>query len=416
MIPLYNDKFGVRMKILLPVIGVRGDVQVFFALAKALKNEGYEVTVAVNSKFKKLGESYGISCYSLEGNPEDGINELQEIMKAKNTLEAAKLGTNFFFKGVKEQTKTLQELCPLHDLIIGYGSFGLAEADKANKTFISVVIDPTMAEKKFSKNIRLNMGLIVEKLALYFLMGKKYALFRKEIGAPSSSKSNNPQLILLPMSQHVVKPSDNWTSKNVISGYWYLEAPPSYSPPEDLQKFLENGEKPIFISFGSAGWSEEDNISLLKILFEAVRIAGSRAIILNTEKYVGKIPDHIYLVQEIPFDWLFDYCSCVVHHCGLGTTAEVLKAGLPSIPVPYMIDQFAWAERIHSLSVATQPIPRKELTTDKLFKALTEALDNPIISENAAKLGLKIREEDGLKSAVMAIESVMNKQENNRQE
>ncbi|WJI09907.1 glycosyltransferase family 1 protein [Methanobacterium sp. CWC-01] len=396
------------MKILLPVIGVRGDVQVFFALAKALENEGHEVTVAVNSKFQKLGESYAISCYALVDNPEDGVNELQEIMKAKNTMEAAKIGTNFFFKGVREQTKTLQELCPLYDVIIGYGSFGLAEADKANKTFISVVIDPTMAEKKFSKNMRLNMGLMVEKIALYFLIGKKYEQFRKEIGAPPSSKSNNPQLILLPMSQHVVKPSDNWTSKNVISGYWYLEVPSSYFPPEDLQKFIENGEKPIFISFGSAGWSEEDNISLLKILFEAVRITGSRAIILNTKKYAGKIPDHIYLVHEIPFDWLFGYCSCVVHHCGLGTTAEVLKAGLPSIPVPYMIDQFAWAERIHSLGVATRPIPRKELTADKLSKAIVEALDNHLIRENAVKLGHKTREEDGLKSAVRAIESATN--------
>jgi UDP:flavonoid glycosyltransferase YjiC (YdhE family) len=402
------------MKILLPVMGVRGDVQVFFALAKALKDEGYEVTVALNSKFQKLGESYGIDCYSLEGNPEDGVNELKEIMKAKNTMEAAKLGTNYFLKGVREQTNTLQKLCPLYDLIIGYGSFGLAEADMANKPFISVVIDPTMAEKKFTKNMKLNMGLILEKLALYFLMGRKYEQFRKEIVASPSSKSNNPQLILLPMSQHVVKPEDNWTSRNVISGYWYLPAPSSYSPPEDLQEFIENEEPPIFISFGSAGWSEEDNSSLLKILFEGVQLAGSRAIILNTEKYDSEIPDHIYLIKEIPFDWLFGYCSCVVHHCGLGTTAEVLKAGLPSIPVPYMIDQFAWAERIHSLGVATHPIPRKEFTPEKLSKAITESLNNQVIRENADKIGLKIREEDGLKSAVRAIKSLLNKLDNNR--
>jgi len=399
------------MKILLPIIGVRGDVQVFLALAKALNKEGYEATVALNKKFLKLAESYGINCYSLEGNVEDGANEFQEIMRAKTTLEAAKLGTNFFFKGVREQTKTLQELCLGYDLVVGYGSFGLAEADKANKPFISVVIDPTIAEKKFSKDMRLNMGLIVEKLALYFLMGRKYAQFRKEIDAPPTSKSNNPLLIILPMSQHVVKPSDNWTFRNVISGYWYLEVPSNYSPPEDLLDFIENGEKPVFISFGSAGWSEEDSNSLLKILFEGVQSAGKRAIILNTERYADKIPDHIYLIKEIPFDWLFDYCSCVVHHCGLGTTAEVLKAGLPSIPVPYMIDQFAWAERIHSLGVATRPIPRKELNSGKLSRAITEALDNPVIMESAEKLGLKIRKEDGLKRAVRAIKSVINKTE-----
>lgn len=396
------------MKILLPVIGVRGDVQVFLALAKALNNEGHEATVALNKKFQKLAESYGIKCFYLEGNPEDGVNELQEIMRAKNTLEAAKLGTNFFFKGIREQTKTLQELCPLHDLILGYGSFGLAEADKAGKPFISVVIDPTMAEKKFSKNMRLNMGLIVEKIALNFLMGRKYEQFRKEIGAPPSGKSKNPLLIFLPMSQHVIMESDNWTSRNVISGYWYLETSSNYSPPEDLQEFVKNGEKPIFISFGSAGWSEEDNISILKILFEGIQRADVRAIILNTERYTGEIPDNIYLIQEIPFNWLFSHISCVVHHCGLGTTAEVLKAGLPSIPVPHMIDQFAWADRIHSLGVATDPIPRKELTVEKLSKAIAEALENSEMQENAKKLGQKIRKEKGLKNAVIAIESAVN--------
>jgi len=397
------------MKILLPVIGVRGDVQVFLALAKALTDEGYEATVAVNKKFLRLAESYGINCYSLEGNPDDGVNELQEIMRAKTTMEAAKLGTKFFFKGVREQTKILQGLSPDYDLIIGYGSFGLAEADKANKPFISVVIDPSMAEKKFSKNMRLNMGFIVEKIALYFMMGRKYEQFRKEIGAPPSSKSSNPQLILLPMSKHVVKQTDNWTSRNVISGYWYLEAPPSYSPPEDLQEFIETSEKPIFISFGSASGSEKDNVSFMKFLFEGVQKAGARAIILNTEGYVNEIPDHIYLVQEIPYDWLLSHVSCVVHHCGMGTTAEVLKAGLPSIPVPHMIDQFAWADRIHFLGVATHPIPRKELTVEKLSKAIGEGRENSIMKENAKNLGHKIRKEKGLKSAVMAIESTINK-------
>ena len=66
-------------------------------------------------------------------------------MKAKNDLEAAKLGIAFFFQGVREQTQTLQNIFPEYDLIIGYGSFGLAEADKYKMPFISVVINPAMA-------------------------------------------------------------------------------------------------------------------------------------------------------------------------------------------------------------------------------------------------------------------------------
>lgn len=394
------------MKILLTVMGVRGDVQLFIALAKALNDKGHEATVALNQKFLKLAKSYGVNYYSLGGEADEGVNEMQEIIRAKNNWEAAKMGTDFFFQGVREHTTTLQEQCPLYDLIIGYGNFGLAEADKANKPFISVVIDPNLAEKKFSKNISLNIGLIVEKIALYFLMGRKYEQFRKEIDAPSSSKSKNPPLIILPMSHQVVKPSHNWTKKNVISGYWYSGSPLNYSPPEDLQEFIQSGKKPVFISFGSATWGEKDYSSLLKILFDGVQKAGARAIILNTETYTNKIPDHIHLVQEIPYNWLLDHVWCFIHHCGLGTTAEVLKAGLPSIPVPYMVDQFDWAERIHSLGVATHPIPRKKLTRKKLSKAITEIQDNSVIMENAKNLGPKIRKENGLKSAVSAIESI----------
>ena len=105
-----------------------------------------------------------------------------------------------------------------------------------------------------------------------------------------------------------------------------------------------------------------------------------------------------------------EHVWCVIHHCGLGTTAEVLKAGLPSIPVPFMVDQFAWAERIHSLGVATHPIPRKKLTMEKLSKAITEIRDNPLIMENAKNLGHKILRENGLKSAFTAIESIITSQ------
>lgn len=396
------------MKILITVMGVRGDVQIFLALSRAITNKGHEVRVALNQKFIELAKSYGVNYHSLGGEDDDGINEMQKIIRAKNNYKAAKLGTDFFFQGIREHTTTLQELCPLYDLIIGYGSFGLAEADKANKPFISVAIDPNLAEKKFSKNMSLNMELIVEKIALYFLMGRKYEQFRKKIDAPSSNKSTNPQLILLPMSHQVAKPNHNWTKKNVISGYWYSEYPLNYSPPEDVQEFIQNGPKPLFISFGSATWSEKDHSSLLKILFEAVQKAGTRAIILNTEKYSNKIPDHIYMVGEIPYNWLLDHVWCVIHHCGLGTTAEVLKAGLPSIPVPYMVDQFDWAKRIHSLGVATHPIPRKNLTSEKLSKAITEIHDNSVIRKNAKNLGHKIRQENGLKCAVRAIESIHN--------
>ncbi|MFC2020151.1 glycosyltransferase, partial [Chloroflexota bacterium] len=167
-------------------------------------------------------------------------------------------------------------------------------------------------------------------------------------------------------------------------------------------------DKPIFISFGSAGWNEQDDNPLLQLLFSAVSMVNTRAVIVtsgDTER--NNIPRNVHLINDVPHDWMFPHVSCVVHHCGLGTTAAVLKSGIPSIPVPHVVDQFAWAKRIHTLGVATEPISRRQLTVEKLALAITEATKNPTIRMNARNLAMKLHEENGLNNAVEAIENVM---------
>jgi UDP:flavonoid glycosyltransferase YjiC (YdhE family) len=91
----------------------------------------------------------------------------------------------------------------------------------------------------------------------------------------------------------------------------------------------------------------------------------------------------------------------------MGTTAEVLKSGIPSIPVPHMIDQFAWAKRIHSIGVSTKPISRKELTAQSLANAITEAVSNTQIKDKAKAISEQINSENGIADAVRAIEDAM---------
>ncbi|MFC1938935.1 glycosyltransferase [Chloroflexota bacterium] len=244
-------------------------------------------------------------------------------------------------------------------------------------------------------------------------MDREYGRFRKEIDAPLSKRSQNPQLILLPMSPYVVNRGTNWTVKNVMSGFWYLSMPLNYSPPRELEDFIQQGERPIFISFGSAGWSEEHGGTLMETLFNAVINAKVRAVIIpNSDIKCNNVPSSICLINDVPYDWMFSKVSCVVHHCGLGTTAEVLKAGIPSVPVPHIIDQFRWAKRVYSLGVATRPIPRKQLTTGTLSQAITQALENREFRKNTYKLAKKLQKEDGLQSAVEAIEHIIQSNRN----
>ena len=119
------------------------------------------------------------------------------------------------------------------------------------------------------------------------------------------------------------------------------------------------------------------------------------------------LPDTIFpLVESCPHDWLFPRMAAVVHHGGAGTTGTGLRAGVPSIVVPFMGDQPFWASRVAALGVGPQPIPRGRLSADSLAYALRVAVEHAGIRARAAALGEKIRAEDGVGNAVRVIEKI----------
>jgi sterol 3beta-glucosyltransferase len=83
-----------------------------------------------------------------------------------------------------------------------------------------------------------------------------------------------------------------------------------------------------------------------------------------------------------------------------------LRAGVPSIVVPFFGDQLFWGQRVEKLGVGTAPIPRKHLTVEKLAQAIDRAVTDPIMRQRAAELGAKIQSEDGIANAVRVIESI----------
>ncbi len=90
----------------------------------------------------------------------------------------------------------------------------------------------------------------------------------------------------------------------------------------------------------------------------------------------------------------------VVHHGGAGTTGAGLRAGVPSIVVPFTMDQPFWASRVHALGVGPKPIPRPKLTRASLAAALRSAVTDDAMAERARALGEKVRAEDGVANAV----------------
>ena len=199
----------------------------------------------------------------------------------------------------------------------------------------------------------------------------------------------------------IPKPAD-WGSEIDIAGFVFLDLAASFKPPETLTSFLEAGEPPVYIGFGSIVVDDPDKFTSL--IFEAVEKSGVRALVskgwggLGDE---GNTPDNIYMLENTPHDWLFPRVSAVVHHGGAGTTAIGLKCGKPTMIVPFFGDQPFWGAMVARAGAgAHEAIPYKKLTADVLAEGIKQCL-TPEAKEAAAKLAKSIAEEgDGAKNAV----------------
>lgn len=207
-------------------------------------------------------------------------------------------------------------------------------------------------------------------------------------------------------SSLIPKPPD-WGSHINISGFSFLKSPSTYTPPADLMKFIEAGLPPVYIGFGSI--VVEDPNGLTKLIFEAVKLAGVRALVSKGWGGIGGAspPDNIFLLENTPHDWLFPYVSCVVHHGGAGTAAIGIAMGKPTIVVPFFGDQPFWGSMIFRAGAGPEPIPYKTLTSENLAASIKRALE-PDIKEAVGKMAGKIAGENGAVDAAASFHQSLN--------
>jgi UDP-glucoronosyl and UDP-glucosyl transferase len=200
----------------------------------------------------------------------------------------------------------------------------------------------------------------------------------------------------------VPKPVD-WGAEIDIAGYVFLDLASGYKPPDDLVKFLEAGEEPVYIGFGSIS-GVEDPDAFTKMVFGAVEKAGVRALISKGWGDMGKgmtIPENVLLLGNVPHDWLFPRVRAVVHHGGAGTTAIGLKCGRPTMIVPFFGDQPFWGAMIARAEAgAKECLPLKKLTVDSFAESIKQCLTEEA-RQKAEEIAKSIElEGDGAENAV----------------
>jgi UDP:flavonoid glycosyltransferase YjiC (YdhE family) len=143
------------------------------------------------------------------------------------------------------------------------------------------------------------------------------------------------------------------------------------------------------------------------IVARALRLAGQRAVLLTGWDGLAGLPrsDDLFLAESVPHGWLFPRVAGVVHHGGAGTTAAAIRAGVPALVVPYMSDQPFRAQRVYELGVGPEPLPRRELSAERLAAGIRTLVADGALRRRAAELGRLVRAEDGVGRAADLLEA-----------
>jgi UDP:flavonoid glycosyltransferase YjiC (YdhE family) len=196
----------------------------------------------------------------------------------------------------------------------------------------------------------------------------------------------------------------DWPDDVEVVGYWWPSVPPTWRPSQELSDFLEAGPPPVFVGFGSMAVGR--GAELGSVILAALRQARVRAVVQSGWADVSVDDDDVLQIGGAPHEWLFPRMAATVHHAGAGTTGAGLRAGLPTVTVPVLVDQPFWADRIHRLGAGPPPIPFAELTAPRLASAIQAALGQGRYREQAAALSDLIGREDGAETVARRIEQL----------
>ena len=437
------------MNVVIHVVGSRGDVQPFVALGKVLKDTyKHRVRLATHPTFKGFVKENGLEFFSIGGDPAELMAFMVRNPGLMPGTEAIKSGD------IRRRRQGMWEIvvgCWRSCFEAGDGT-GPAISDKrsepaeqfdeSTRPFVADAIianppsfahlhcaeklgvplhlmftmpwSPTQAfphplANIQSSNADANMTnfltyALVEIMTWQGLGDIINRLREKKLGLEPISMMTGPGIaarLKVPYTYCwspalIPKPKD-WGQHIGVAGFYFLSLAGNYTPAPDLAAFLDAGPPPVYIGFGSI--VVEDPNAMTKLIFEAVKKTGQRALVSKGwggfgADALGGVPDGVFMLGNVPHDWLFRRVSCVVHHGGAGTTAAGIALKCPTVVVPFFGDQPFWGAMVEKAGAGPAPIPNKELTADRLAAAITHALE-PATKRRAEELGARMAEEKG---------------------
>jgi UDP:flavonoid glycosyltransferase YjiC (YdhE family) len=419
------------MRIVISTFGSLGDTHPKIALALELRKRGHEVSFALMEAYREKIEMLGFPFVQMRPNFDPENRELvRRVMDAKSGTEL--LLKEILLPNVRPMYEDLSAaVAGANCLITGEGIFAAKSVvEKTGVRWISTSLAPASflssddpfvpPTAQWLKHFRF-LGSTFHAVMFGVVRGMvkswlgEYRAFRRELCLdenhdPVFDGKFSDLLHLALFSKALGKPQPDWHRPTLQAGFCFYDGQNDLGKmPDGLTEFLDAGEPPIVFTLGSA--AVMDARDFYEESAKAAKILGKRAVLLYgvfNEPPQGT-DENVVGFDYAPYSLVFPRAACVVHQGGVGTTAQVLRAGVPHLFMPYSHDQPDNAARCERLGVA-RVVSREDYRAETAAKNLRELLANPNYRTKAVEASAVVLGEHGTHIACDAIESVMRRQ------
>lgn len=414
-------------RIVLATFGSHGDLNPFLALGLELKARGHSVAVAAAPVYKADVERLGLEHAPVRPDLDQGdVRMLERAMDPRWGAEV--IVRELLMPVIRESYEDLEKAASGADLIMSHVLTYAAPvlAEKKNIRWLSTSLQPLMFFSRYDPPVfapapwlaalrplgpRVNGALLAFLKKFSYPWGEPVRALRRDLGLgpgqdPIFEGQHSPYGVLALYSGLFASPQPDWPPRVTICGFPFLDQDIGGKPLDPrLENFLASGEKPVAFTLGSTAVRIAGGF--YKTAAEAAKLLKKRAVLLAGEgvEALGALPPEIIAVPSAPYHLLFPRCAAVVHSGGIGTTAQVLRAGVPQIAAPFAHDQYDNAARVERMGVGSRG--KRTTTAPELAATLSRLLNDNGITNRAAQAGAAIRAENGVKIACDAVERVL---------
>lgn len=401
---------------LLIAIGSHGDVHPFIGIGRGLAQRGHRVRLAANEIFGKTVENAGLTHIPLgnasdyrqvQANPDVWHHQrgpgvimqmVGQTLRNVYDLVAQNAEPDTFVVG---SSLAMGALCASEKLKIRMATAHLAPI--CIRSSVTLPVLPGGINLRFLPLLlRQKFWSVADRWFIDPMLCPALNAFRAEVGlAPVTRWQNGfwhaPLLTLGLWPEWFFPRQSDYPQQVRLAGFPLYDESDHVELDADLLRWLDAGEAPIAFTPGSAMLFGR---RFFESAIDACTRLNRRGILLtrHPEQLPDPLPDHIRYQPFAPFGLLLPRCCAAVHHGGIGSTAQALRAGVPQLIMPMSHDQFDNAAICKRLGVADFVSARK-FTGKRVATKLKHLIDDAGVPAACQSIAAKSRAEDGVAKA-----------------